>query len=138
MLSNMSLGGLSISEISVLELPIPLSDLYDPISYQQSTRHKQSRTWNSHGKLYSAIHGGNILIFRALLNLGADPNEADISGPLLVHAARQPEKLAFCRLLLEGGAQVDMRDSSGRTPLSHAARGGCTLMRATVESRCRH
>jgi len=43
MLSDMTLGDLSISDISVLELPISLSDLYDPIPYQQSTRHKQTR-----------------------------------------------------------------------------------------------
>ena len=43
-LSDMSLGDLPISEISVLELPISLSDLYDPIPYQQSiaARHKQA------------------------------------------------------------------------------------------------
>ena len=37
MLSNMSLGGLSISGISVLDLPICLSDLHDPTPFQQAS-----------------------------------------------------------------------------------------------------
>jgi len=127
-LSDMNLGGLTISGVSVLELPISLSDLYDPIPYQvpQSTRHKQSRrgvSWSSSGRLHRAIDRGNIFTFRTLLNLGADPEETGADGPLLVYAARAPipEGVVFCRLLLDRGAQVDTRDSSGRTPLSHCA-----------------
>ena len=103
MLSDINLGDLSISEISVLELPISLSDLYDPIPYQQLTRHKQARrriNWSSRGSLRKAIDGDNIFTCRTLLSLGADPNEPDAYGSLLVHTASW-EKVEFCRLLLD-------------------------------------
>ena len=109
----------------MLELPIFLSDLYDPTLYQQSTRQKQARrgvNWSSRGRLHKAIYTGNIFIFRTLLNLGANPDEANEYGPLLVYAARRYEGIEFCRSLLDRGVQVDSRDSSGSTPLSYAAR----------------
>ena len=128
MLSDMSLGDLSISEISVLELPISLSDLYDPIPYQQLSIGKQARrriNWSSRGRLHRAIHEDNTLIFRTLLNLGADPEETYDDCPLLVYTARAPaDKIIFCRLLLDRGANVDATDSSGRTLLSYCAELG--------------
>jgi len=126
MLSDMGLGDLSISEISVLELPISLSNLYDPIPYQgqQSTGHKQARRgvkWSSYGRLRRSIREGNIFTFRTLLNLGADPNEeTDADGLLLVYAAGMTGGFEFSRLLFDRGVQVDTRDSSGRTPLWYA------------------
>jgi len=123
-LSDMTLGDLSISEISALELPISLLDLYDPTPYQQSTRRKQARRgvkWSSRGRLHRAIRGGNTFKFRTLLNLGADPEETNADGPLLVYAAKKSDGVTFCRLLLDRGVQVDARDCSGRTPLSHCA-----------------
>jgi len=113
----------------VLELPISLSDLYDPIPYQQSPRHKQVRRrvkWISNGRLHRAMHEGNMFTFRTLLSLGADPEETVGDCPLLAYAAKGSVGTVFCSLLLDRGVHVDTRDSSGNTPLWHSIRRpGC-------------
>ena len=92
MLSDMSLGGLSISEISVLDLPIFLSDLHDPTPFQQATattskqgRYRLKVKWSSRGRLHSAIRANNLVALRTLITLGADMEEVDSNGdaPLL-------------------------------------------------------
>ncbi|KAF8427686.1 ankyrin repeat-containing domain protein [Tirmania nivea] len=121
MLSNMSLGDLPISEISVLELPISPSDLYDPIPYQQWVGHKQIRQEVNWSRLEGAIDNYNPYAFQALLNLGTDPGKEEVVySPLPVsETSCRYHGIAFCKLLLD--LQVDRKDFDGSTPLSLAA-----------------
>jgi len=117
-LSNLSLGDLAISEISVLELPLLISDIWDPCPYQLeqsapptfAVKKKRSLLRlnvisSSRGQIHSAIEGNNELVARALLTLGADIiHEVNLSGwtPLLHAAVRCRESI--CQLLLKNGA----------------------------------
>ena len=130
-LSGISLGDLSISEISVLELPICLSDLYDsePYTETEPTKHSPSINqrrgrlrWSSGGRLHSAVESRNDFVLRTLLNLGADIEEKDPEGRTpLSYSAGGRYGLKVFELLLDQGAMVDTLDASGRTPLSYAA-----------------
>jgi ankyrin repeat protein len=66
--------------------------------------------------LSRAIARGRTTITAALLVAGADPNQGDRyrRRPLHEAAGRSPEAV---RQLLDHGAQVDARDSTGQTPL---------------------
>jgi ankyrin repeat protein len=132
MLSDRSLGELSISEISVIELPICLSDLWDPAPYRVEsastvTSRRKSSTkakWSSRGRIHNAIDAGNDYVVRMLLNLGADVEEIDREGHSpLAHACFKNGE-AFVMLLLEKGADLESRDNQGRTPLALTAVGG--------------
>lgn len=126
--TDMSLGDLSISEISVLKLPISVSDLYDPAPYQVARRRQnpalKSVKWSSRGRLHSAIEGSNLSALRAMLNLGADIEETKLESldrtPLLYAAMRG--HLRACQMLLENGAAVQLTDQLAerdcRMPLS--------------------
>ncbi|KAF8459322.1 hypothetical protein BGX38DRAFT_1147957 [Terfezia claveryi] len=91
MLSDISLGALAISEISVLELPICGSDLYDSQPYdlaEEATSarrpngiHAQRRgvlPWPSRGRIHTAIRTNDEFVLRTLITLGADLEEKDI------------------------------------------------------------
>jgi len=128
---DFSLGDLSISEISVLELPICLSDLYDSEPYTKTQPSKQSQLviqrrgrlrWSSGGRLHSAVKSENEFVLRTLLNLGADIEEKDPGRRTpLSCCVRSYNGLEIFRLLLDRGAIVDTPDSSGRTPLLYSA-----------------
>ena len=144
MLSDMSLGGLSISEISVLDLPICLSDLHDPTPFEQApaTMSNQRRgllnvNWSSRGRLHSAASANNLFALRTLINLGADIKEVDSNGDTLLLCLMKAQEgyfrvsdrfrefdmqaMPILSLLLDNGASVNSTDSTGRTPLSYAA-----------------
>jgi len=83
MLSDMSLGDLCISEISVFELPVHLSDLWDASMYEivppAPRRRRSSRPlklkWLSRVRIHSAILSRNEYMVRTLLAMRADIEE---------------------------------------------------------------
>ena len=131
MLSSMSLGDLSISEIAVFELPITFSDLPDPELFRQalketaaSSRSIKSQALIRSTKLHSAIRSSNTFAIRALLSLTDSLEALDANGHTpLAHAASRG-KIGICEILLEKGAQADVTDRNQRTLLSIAASGG--------------
>jgi ankyrin repeat protein len=128
MFSAMSLGELSISEISVLELPICLSDLWDAGPYRVDstqaavTRRRSFRrsTWSSKGRIHNAIASGNEVVVRTLLALGSDIEERASEGKTPLAHAILDNQDAIVKLLLEKGADMEVRDDQNRTPLAHA------------------
>jgi ankyrin repeat protein len=134
MLSDMSLGDLSLSDIAVMELPLYVTDLYDPRPYVLTAKpagvhHRGSSTnlklkWSSRGRIHNAISEGNIFVVRALLSIGSDIEERDRKGQTpLVHAVRR-EHETIVHLLLEKGANPEAQDAKGRTPLMLAVQRG--------------
>ena len=76
--------------------------------------------------LRSAVDARAPAVARLLLARGADPNER-YSPPRkerLLHRAANQESLVIARVLLEGGADANLADDRGRTPLHVAAYGG--------------
>ena len=133
MLSDMSLGGLSVSEISVLGLRICLSDLHDSTPFQQASAASSKQgwgrwkfKWSLRGRLHSAISTNSQLALIVLINLGADLEEVDSNGdtPLLVSIKNDIISIPILQLLLNSGANANSTDSAGRTPLSYAAAAG--------------
>jgi ankyrin repeat protein len=74
----------------------------------------------------------NIVDWNLVKNLivaGANPNMRLDDGnrtPLLAHAARFGDTKSLCRLLLEKGAKVDLKNKEGYTALAAAANDGHT------------
>jgi len=114
MLSDMSLGDLSVSQIAVLNLPIDLSDVSNPEPFQEPSsteihrsRPKTRRRWSSRGRLHNAIENGNSFAVRTVLAMGMDIEELDLNGrtPLL-HATMKRQE-AICKMLIEKGASIE-------------------------------
>jgi len=111
MLSDITLGDLSVSQIAVLNLPIELADVCNPEPFQGQLAMETPRSpsksrskRSSRGRMHSAIENGNGYVVRALLALGMDVEEVDSNGQTpLVHAIMKHQE-AICRLLLEKGA----------------------------------
>jgi len=138
MLSDITLGDLSVSQIAVLNLPIALADVSnpDPFRDQFSIETPRSPTnsrgkRSSRGRMHNAIDNGNGFVVRAFLAMGMDIEELDSNGRTpLVHAAMKCQE-AICTLLLEKGASVGALESftSGMTStekfeLLHPSAGG--------------
>jgi serine/threonine-protein phosphatase 6 regulatory ankyrin repeat subunit A len=130
MLSDLSLGDLSLSNIAVIELPIYMTDLYDPRPYvliakQVDVHSPGSSTnfklkWSSRGRIHNAISEGNIFVIRALLSIGSDIEERDRKAQTpLIHAVRREHEVIL-KVLLEKGANLEAQDADGWTPLHHA------------------
>jgi hypothetical protein len=59
-----------------------------------------------------------LFVIQLILQLGADPNAADLHGATPLHLlAMNRGSVAQCRLLLEYGAHIDQPDESNSTPL---------------------
>ncbi|KAF8459991.1 hypothetical protein BDZ91DRAFT_851794 [Kalaharituber pfeilii] len=99
MRSDMSLGDLAISEISVIMLPICLSDLWDSEPYQAEV------------PLHSAA--GRYRSFQKL--------KLTLSSLRGIHYAIREGNENAVQDLLTSGMDIEERDSKGRTPLGHAA-----------------
>jgi len=111
-LSDMTLGDLSISQIAVLNLPIGLTDVCNPEPFLESgsaETHRSShprprRIWSSRRRIHNAIENGNEFVVRTVLTMGMDIEELDSNGRTpLVHAIMKHQG-AICKLLLEKGA----------------------------------
>jgi len=111
-LSHMTLGDLSVSQIAVLNFPIELADIGNPRPFQEpnSTETHRTRprgTKSSRGRIHNAIDNGNGIIIRSLLAMRMDIEELDSNGrtPLLYATVKCQE--AICKLLLRKGASVE-------------------------------
>ena len=110
MLSDITLGDLSISQIAVLNLPIELADVSNPMPFRDQFSIETPRSplgkGSSRGRTHNAIENGNGFVVRALLAMGMDIEELDSNGRTpLIHATLKCEE-ATCKLLLEKGASV--------------------------------
>jgi ankyrin repeat protein len=114
MLSDLSLGELSIAEIWVIELPICLSDLWDPEPFRvdstvSAPRRSSSRlNWSSRGRIHNAIVSGNEYVVRTLLSMGSDIEEANREGATPLALALLKNRDVIARLLLAKGASIDI------------------------------
>lgn len=61
-----------------------------------------------------------------LLAQGQDPNDRDYAGFTPLHAAAQYDRPDAVRALLDAGAEVNVRDDDGNTPLMYAVRSPWT------------
>ena len=112
MLSDMTLGDLSVSQIAVLNLPIELADVSNPEPFLESssteTRHhsgpRPRRIWSSRGRIHNAIENSNEFVVKTVLAMGMNVEELDSNGRTpLVHAIMKHQE-GICKLLLEKGA----------------------------------
>jgi len=113
MLSDITLGDLSVSQIAVLNLPIELSDVCNPEPFLQleassTGTHRSSRPtyriWSSRGRIHHAIENGNEFVVRTVLAMGMDIEELDSNGRTPLVRAIMKQQEAICKLLLEKGA----------------------------------
>jgi ankyrin repeat protein len=136
MLSDISLGDLSISDLADLELPICLSDLWDPEPYRVaaaaaaaapiSTPHKSAarRKWSSRGRIHNAIASGNDYVVRTLLKLGSDIEELDGKGRTPLAHAFQRNQFSIVAQLLERGASTEaLSGLEASSDLPHKLKG---------------
>jgi Ankyrin repeats (many copies)/Ankyrin repeats (3 copies) len=65
--------------------------------------------------------GRDLGVLRFLIDHGADPNLRRHDGESPLHRASEHGRIEMARLLIEGGASVDMQDKQGRTPLDVAS-----------------
>jgi ankyrin repeat protein len=77
----------------------------------------------------AAREGGNNIVIRKLLNVGADPKATDLAEWTPLHyvidtATTEKRLRAVIWTLLEGGADIDMRGRDGMAPLHCAAKKG--------------
>jgi ankyrin repeat protein len=80
------------------------------------------------GALRNALKAGHLEIAELLLKAGFNPNQTEKTEPytpttVLGRAARRGDK-DMCSLLLRYGANVDLPDLEGQTPLMHAVKNG--------------
>lgn len=83
--------------------------------------------WTAYSPLRDAVVHGDIQMIRLLLNHGANPNsknERENGSTPLVAAAARGEPIDYppiIKLLLEKGADLDIKDNEGKTALWYAA-----------------
>ncbi|MEE9606109.1 MAG: ankyrin repeat domain-containing protein [Myxococcota bacterium] len=83
--------------------------------------------------LHEASRNGRTGIVRALLDAGV-PVDAGSGGFTALFVATLKGKLATSRLLIEAGADVNLRASDGRTPLANARKRGDPRLIAVLKA----
>jgi len=82
---------------------------------------------SSQGPLYEAVNAGNQVAVKILIERGVSINDQeDIFGRTALHVAVDATNLDMTVILVEGKAEVDIRDKNGMTPLAIAAQKGLT------------
>jgi FOG: Ankyrin repeat len=78
--------------------------------------------YNRSGALAEAIAGNDFNIARFALENGANPNWRDTlyEGNALHYAAENAKDIRIFEALLEHGADINLRDNNGRTPIMYA------------------
>ena len=116
-LEAISLGDMSISELSVLELPIDCSDVWDSGLYERvvtampqgwASRKFTVKLRPSRAHLWKAIDTGNLYRLRLLAAVGADLEELDVLGRTPLAHAISTGNPRLVRVLLESGAKVGL------------------------------
>ena len=74
--------------------------------------------------------GGNIRCIKELLDLGANVNVRNHKGESAMHCASKAGFNEVAELLISHGADINLRDNQGLTPLQHA-------LRSTIKSRAK-
>lgn len=69
------------------------------------------------GHFVGAVRFGNVHALRKCLVAGLSPNASNVHGESVLHTAGRSGRAASFRLLVAFGAEVQVCDSSGRTPL---------------------
>lgn len=76
-------------------------------------------------KLHQAIEGNNIDLIKELLSRGVDVNNKEhTTGKTPLHMAAKKGNLAIAHILLEAGANHDLRDNANESALHKAVNGG--------------
>ena len=120
MLSDITLGDLSVSQIAVLNLPLDLADVSNPEPFKEPSSTETNicsksrflRKWSSRGRIHNAIENGNGFVVRALLTMGVDIEELDSHGRTPLVRAAMKGQGSICKLLLEKGASVEALKAS--------------------------
>jgi len=118
-LSDITLGDLSVSQIAVLNLPIGLLDVCNPEPFKEPSSteaqrsHIQSKK-SSRGRIHNAIETGNGFFVRSLLAMGTDVEELDSSGRTPLIHALEKQHVAICKILVEKGASIAQGASDTR------------------------
>jgi len=127
LLSDITLGDLSVSQIAVLNLPIDLADVSNPEPFQDRLPIETPRSpskprskRSSRGRLHNAIENDNGFAVRALLALGMDIGELDSNGRTPLLHAIEKHHMAICKILVEKGASIIPGASDDDTLLTHA------------------
>jgi Ankyrin repeats (3 copies) len=94
---------------------------------QGSPRKAASSSSRSKPKILDSVMAGNERELRARLNEGGDPNEVANGGVTALTLAAMKGDAACAKVLIEFGANVDVADSNGWTPLMHAVMQGKQL-----------
>ncbi|MNX51797.1 Ankyrin repeats (3 copies) [compost metagenome] len=81
--------------------------------------------------LIPACERGHVEVVRTLLQAGVDPDHVNRLGwtgllEAIILSDGGPRHQAIVALLIEGGADVNLADGDGRTPLQHARQRGQT------------
>jgi hypothetical protein len=108
-------------------IAIALLDAGAEIALQNDESHPGHDTGTA---FHAACLGGRLNMVELLINRGGDVNSiANLRGDTPLYYAISPEPKSMqrpeiVRLLLEHGAQVNLKDCKGQTPLSRAKRFG--------------
>jgi ankyrin repeat protein len=132
MLSDMSLGDLSIAEIAVIELPIYLSDLWDAEPYRvdetlASPSHRTSEEQLNqpfNGRTDKPTAPANDFVVRTQMALGSDIEELDGKGRTPIAHAFNRNQFSIVGHLLEHGASTEpLRAIATSSDLQEKLRG---------------
>ncbi|MCF3648866.1 ankyrin repeat domain-containing protein [Synoicihabitans lomoniglobus] len=81
-----------------------------------------------------AVHAGNVLVTRILLDAGANPNAHDAGGRTPLIQAVREENEVLVRMLLRAGAKINLKDQSRRTAGDYARERDLTAIAAWLDT----
>ncbi len=79
-----------------------------------------ARNTKGYSALMLAAYNGNVEVARFLLDRGADPDSADLTGSTVLMGAAFKGDLAIVRMLIDAGARVEARNARNQSALDFA------------------